>query len=282
MINLRGMIILSLFLSGDARRSFRIEDSRHDAQQQDKMLAEDVAVSAEGKDAFFPTSLKGPLSRKGEKLLPHGLGKGGYGGYDMRGYGRYGGDMGGYGQRHVTPYMSGDQVSEKISWSRIQAETPRENTSPDNRANPIFPARPRADRSPDAQTEMTRMSTSPENRANPIFPAPPLSEKISWSRIQAETPRENTSPDNRANPIFPARPRADRSPDAQTETTRRSTSPGNRANPIRGASRSWAAQTDLTRTSDMDVYYGDRWYDMGVYGKYGQNFESHEEESKLP
>jgi len=72
MIILRGLIILSLFLPGDARRSFRIEDSRHDAQQQSKTLTKDFEVSAEGKDALLPSGLKSTLFRKGEKLLPQG------------------------------------------------------------------------------------------------------------------------------------------------------------------------------------------------------------------
>jgi len=73
MINLRGMIILSLFLSGDARRSFRIEDSRHDAQQQIKTLSKDFKVSAEGKDALLPTGLKPMRFRTG--ALPQTLPK---------------------------------------------------------------------------------------------------------------------------------------------------------------------------------------------------------------
>jgi len=70
MINLCGLIILSLFLPGDARRSFRIQDSRNDAQQQHKMLTKDYDVLAEGKDALIPAGLKKPLFHKGEKLLP--------------------------------------------------------------------------------------------------------------------------------------------------------------------------------------------------------------------
>jgi len=72
MIILRGLIILSLFLPGDARRSFRIEDSRHDAQQQIKTLTKDFEVSTEGKDALLPAGIKRALFRKGEKLLPQG------------------------------------------------------------------------------------------------------------------------------------------------------------------------------------------------------------------
>jgi len=70
MINLRGLIILSLFLLGDARRSSRIEDSRHDAQLHSKMLTNGFKVSAEGKDALLPTGLSKALSRQGKKLLP--------------------------------------------------------------------------------------------------------------------------------------------------------------------------------------------------------------------
>jgi len=72
MINLRGLIILSLFLLGDARRSFSTEDSHHDAQQQSRTLTKDFKVLAEGKDALLPTGLKRPLFRKAEKLLPQG------------------------------------------------------------------------------------------------------------------------------------------------------------------------------------------------------------------
>jgi len=72
MINLRGLIILSLFLLGDARRSFRIEDSRHYAQQQNKMLTKDFEVSADGKDALIPTGLRKTLFTKAKRLLPQG------------------------------------------------------------------------------------------------------------------------------------------------------------------------------------------------------------------
>jgi len=106
MINLRGLIILSLFLPGYARRSFHIEDSRHDAQQQIKTLSKDFGVSAEGKDALLPTSLKPTGFRTGKKVLPQGKASprfpsakmylDGTGGYDMDGYRRYGGNMGGY------------------------------------------------------------------------------------------------------------------------------------------------------------------------------------------
>jgi len=120
MINLRGLIILSLFLPRAARRSFRIGDSRHDAQQQNKMLTKDFEVSADGKDAFVPTGLKKMLLPNAKKILPqkdasprfpsatmnmrYGRWSPGYDyydgdwGYDMDGYGRYGGyGMGGYG-----------------------------------------------------------------------------------------------------------------------------------------------------------------------------------------
>jgi len=70
MIKLRGVIILSLFLPGDARRSSRIEDFRRDAQLHNKMLTRDFKVSAEGKDALLPTGLSKALTRKGKKLLP--------------------------------------------------------------------------------------------------------------------------------------------------------------------------------------------------------------------
>merc|ERR1740129_1442211 len=132
MIHLRGLIILSLFLSGDARRSFRIEDLRHDAQQQIKTLTKDFELSAAGKDALLPSGLKSTLLRKAKKVLPQrkalprfpsakmnlgygpwrpGYDMGGWWEYDTDGYGRYGGydmdrygmygrpgyDMGGYG-----------------------------------------------------------------------------------------------------------------------------------------------------------------------------------------
>jgi len=72
MINLRGLSILSLVLLGAARRSFRIEDSRHDAQQQNKMLTKDFEVSADGKDAFIPTGPKKTFFPKTKKILPQG------------------------------------------------------------------------------------------------------------------------------------------------------------------------------------------------------------------
>jgi len=116
MINLRGLIILSLFLLGDARRSFRIEVLRHDVQQQIKTLTKDFEVSAAGKDALLPTSLKPTRFRTGKKVLPQGKASprsqsakmygpwspgydmGGWWEYDMDGYGPYGGyDMDGYG-----------------------------------------------------------------------------------------------------------------------------------------------------------------------------------------
>jgi len=114
MINLRGLIILSLFLPGYARRSFHIEDSRHDAQQQIKTLSKDFAVTAEGKDALLPTGLKPTRFRTGKKVLPQGKASprfpsakmylDGTGGYDMDGYGRYGGNMGGYGGYDMEGY----------------------------------------------------------------------------------------------------------------------------------------------------------------------------------
>merc|ERR1740121_2651166 len=72
MINLRGLITLSLFLLGDARRSFRIQDSRHYAQQQNKMLTEDFEVSADGKDALIPAGLRKAPFPKAKRLLPQG------------------------------------------------------------------------------------------------------------------------------------------------------------------------------------------------------------------
>jgi len=53
-MRLRCFVILALFPSGSARRSFRILDSRHDAQQQDIAFTSGLEVSAEARGAFIP------------------------------------------------------------------------------------------------------------------------------------------------------------------------------------------------------------------------------------
>jgi len=63
MIHLRGLVLWTLFLPGIARRSFRIDDFRHDAQQQNNGLAEAYELSAEAREAFLPRGF-------GKALLP--------------------------------------------------------------------------------------------------------------------------------------------------------------------------------------------------------------------
>jgi len=49
-----GLVLLTWFLPGYARRNFRIDDSRHDAQQQDNMLIEALEVTAGVREALLP------------------------------------------------------------------------------------------------------------------------------------------------------------------------------------------------------------------------------------
>jgi len=57
-MHLRGLVLFLLVLPGGARRSIRINDSHHDAQQQNNTLANGLEVSAEARGAFTPGSFR--------------------------------------------------------------------------------------------------------------------------------------------------------------------------------------------------------------------------------
>merc|ERR1719432_333254 len=63
MMQLRGLVLFTLFLSNAARRSMRVDDSHHNAQQQDNTLIETRGVSVEARDALLPGVLGKALSR---------------------------------------------------------------------------------------------------------------------------------------------------------------------------------------------------------------------------
>jgi len=54
MMRVRSLVLFLLFLAGGARRSIRIDDSQHGAQQQHNMLAKGLEVSTETREALVP------------------------------------------------------------------------------------------------------------------------------------------------------------------------------------------------------------------------------------
>jgi len=54
MMHSRGLVILLLFLPGGARRSIRIDESHHGAQQQNNALANGLESSAESQETLIP------------------------------------------------------------------------------------------------------------------------------------------------------------------------------------------------------------------------------------
>jgi len=76
-MHLRGLALLTLFLRGTARRNFRIDDSRRDAQQHNKLLTKHVKETAVAGEAFLPWGLptalvpqRGPQA--GDSKAAHG------------------------------------------------------------------------------------------------------------------------------------------------------------------------------------------------------------------
>jgi len=64
MMYLRGLALLTLFLPGTARRSFRIEDSRHAAQQRNTSF-DAFEGSAEAREVFGPLPVSGARDTRG-------------------------------------------------------------------------------------------------------------------------------------------------------------------------------------------------------------------------
>jgi len=55
MMHLRGLVLFLPFLLGSARRSIRIDDFHHGAQQQNDMVANGLEVSADAREALIPS-----------------------------------------------------------------------------------------------------------------------------------------------------------------------------------------------------------------------------------
>jgi len=64
MIQLRVRVLFLLFLPGGARRTFRSDDSHHDAQQQLNTLANGLKVSVEAREALNPGGLRTRVFRR--------------------------------------------------------------------------------------------------------------------------------------------------------------------------------------------------------------------------
>jgi len=62
MTHWRGLVLLTLLLCGTARRSIRIDDSHHDAQQQTKIRITALEVSAQAREALNPNDFINALS----------------------------------------------------------------------------------------------------------------------------------------------------------------------------------------------------------------------------
>jgi len=60
----RGLVLLLLFLPGDARRSIRIDHSHYGAHQQNNVLANSLKVSAEAHETLIPGVLRTGVSRR--------------------------------------------------------------------------------------------------------------------------------------------------------------------------------------------------------------------------
>jgi len=70
-MHLRSLVLLLMFLPIGARRSIRIDDSHHGAQQQNNMFANKLEVSAESGDALIPGgSGKGSFRRAPDAGVP--------------------------------------------------------------------------------------------------------------------------------------------------------------------------------------------------------------------
>jgi len=63
MMHVRGLVLMLLFLPGDARRTIRIDDSRHGAEKHNT-LANGLQVSAESREALIPGEVGTGLSRR--------------------------------------------------------------------------------------------------------------------------------------------------------------------------------------------------------------------------
>jgi len=61
MMHLPGLVLLTLFLRGVARRSLRIDDSHHDAQLQNNTVAKALQLSAEVWNALIPGRIGNPM-----------------------------------------------------------------------------------------------------------------------------------------------------------------------------------------------------------------------------
>jgi len=67
MMHLRGLVLFLSFLLGSARRSIRIDDFHHGAQQQNDMVANGLEVSADAQEALIPSV----FHRVGPHFGPH-------------------------------------------------------------------------------------------------------------------------------------------------------------------------------------------------------------------
>jgi len=66
MMHLRGVILLTVFSLGVARRSIRIDRSRHDAQRENNSITEALEMSAETREALLPGGFgKAPFCAQG-------------------------------------------------------------------------------------------------------------------------------------------------------------------------------------------------------------------------
>jgi len=61
MMHFRGLVHLTLFLPVVARRSFRLADSHHDAQQQNNIVTKTLEGSAEAREALLPGVIRSPI-----------------------------------------------------------------------------------------------------------------------------------------------------------------------------------------------------------------------------
>jgi len=77
MMHLRYLDPFLLFLLGVARRSIRIDDSHHDAQQQNSTLDNSLEGSAEAREALIPGGLGIGANRRGGGQSPPGPGRSG-------------------------------------------------------------------------------------------------------------------------------------------------------------------------------------------------------------
>jgi len=64
MINSRSLVLFTLFLGGAARRSFTLDYSHHNAQQQSNTLTKALELSAGGREGFVPADFRTTLLRR--------------------------------------------------------------------------------------------------------------------------------------------------------------------------------------------------------------------------